>query len=472
MAKLRPEKLVLIVLGVATLVLAGIGAVVLIVGSRSRSVVIAAGPGNAESAVLLRALKVVTERHYPNLKITINETEDTAESLRRLERGEAQLAASQADANVGPSALLVAVLFEDAFEVLAHKQLDIKRFTDLKGKRIALPVTDSQYQSFIFLAAHFGLAPQDFTFAGTSEEGADVAFARRDADAIFRVRAPHNLAIERIARTGTVDLVPIGDALAMHSEVPAYTPTVIPKGTYLGNPPVPSADIETVASKHTLLARQDVPGDVVAAITQVLMERRPELGAYIQAKDPSVLPLLAQIQQPSASMGLGLGIHPGAMDQYRGGKVPFVQRHSDLLSFLLGLSLLAALWMWAMKRMRERTQKERLLIYMRRLGELIVEIDGTVSDKALASLRDVLTGILRRAMADVQQELLSESSFQTFHRAWESAFASLRERRAAVRHRASMAGEHNDMPAPEVVVPAAERPLWRFAKMLQPKSTP
>src|SRR5215831_3063750 len=157
LTKWKPEKIGILVLVVVTAVLAAIGGSALLDAMSSKQVVIAAGPARAESYVLLSALKSVVERHYPRIRVLIHETTDTTENLRRLERGDAQFAASQADATAGPSARVVAVMFEDTFQLLVHADSGIHQFTDLKGKRVALATRGAQYQTFLFLAGHFGL---------------------------------------------------------------------------------------------------------------------------------------------------------------------------------------------------------------------------------------------------------------------------------------------------------------------------
>jgi TRAP transporter TAXI family solute receptor len=470
LTKLKPEKIGILVLVLITAVLAAIGGSALLDAMSTKQVVIAAGPARAESYVLLSALKAVVERHYPRVRILIHETSDTNENLRRLERGDAQFAASQADANAGPSARVVAVLFEDTFQVLVHADSGIKQFTDLKGKRIALATRGAQYQTFLFLAGHFGLKESDFSFLGQDDETADVSFARKDADAIFRVRALNNASVERTAHTAGVSFIPIEDAQAMHIQMPAYIPTTIPKGTYLGNPPVPATDIQTVASEHTLLVRQDVDDDIVAAITQVLMERRPELGAVIARTDPSVLPLLAQLKQPVMGMGLGLGIHPGAMQQYQHGKPPFVQTHADLVALLLVLFVLVGLWMWALKVAILRRQKARVDGYIHRTAEMMAEIEATNHDRSLAPVRRELMLILTQAIMDLQQDEMDQGSFQAVHLVWQIAYDSLRERRAAIRNRQVPAQAPAPVPVAHPAPAPAEKPGWSFARFLQTKS--
>jgi hypothetical protein len=350
--------------------------------------------------------------------------------------------------------------------LLVHADSGIRQFTDLKGKRVALATRGAQYQTFLFLAGHFGLKESDFTFMGQDDETADVSFARKDADAIFRVRALNNASVERTAHTAGVNFIAIEDAQAMHIQMPAYTPATIPKGTYLGNPPVPATDIQTVASQHTLLVRQDVDDEIVLAITQVLMERRPELGAVIARSDASVLPLLAQLKQPVPGMGLGLGIHAGAVAQYQHGKPPFVQTHADLVALLVVVLVLIGLWMWALKVAILRRQKVRVDHYIHRTAEMMSEIESTSSDRSLGPVRRELMLILTQAIMDLQQDEMDQGSFHAVHMVWQIAYDSLRERRTAIRTRQVPAAAAAPAPAPP---PApVEKPGWSFARFLQP----
>jgi TRAP-type uncharacterized transport system substrate-binding protein len=50
------------------------------------------------------------------------------------------------------------------YQLLVTEQSGIQTFSDLRGKRIALPPKGSgQYKSFWFLAEHYGLQPKDLT---------------------------------------------------------------------------------------------------------------------------------------------------------------------------------------------------------------------------------------------------------------------------------------------------------------------
>ena len=87
------------------------------------------------------------------------------------------------------------MLFADYFQLLVHADSGIKQFTDLQNKPVALSNRGAQYQTFQFLANHFGVDLGKMTLIGQDDETADVAFARKDAQALFRVRALNNASV-------------------------------------------------------------------------------------------------------------------------------------------------------------------------------------------------------------------------------------------------------------------------------------
>src|SRR5262249_56184256 len=101
-----------------------------------------------ESYVMSSALKAVVEQHDPKIQITVRETGGTAENLHLLEQGHVEMATAQADVPAGPSARLVAYLYEDVFQLLVRHDLDLEGFAALPAKPIPLPRTRPQFPPF------------------------------------------------------------------------------------------------------------------------------------------------------------------------------------------------------------------------------------------------------------------------------------------------------------------------------------
>jgi uncharacterized protein len=108
------------------LVVLSLGFVVWLAVAASQYLTMAAGASSGESYILSNALKTVVERHYPRIRITLLETGGTVENLEMLEQGRAQLVTGQADVLPGPSARIVAVLYDDAFQLMVHKSAPLQ----------------------------------------------------------------------------------------------------------------------------------------------------------------------------------------------------------------------------------------------------------------------------------------------------------------------------------------------------------
>ena len=101
--------------------------------SKIETLTLAAGAPSGESYLLGNALKKVVERHYPRIRIALLETGGTVDNLQMLNSGRAQLAAAQADVLPGPRARAVAVLYNDAFQLLVPEKSTLRAFADLRA---------------------------------------------------------------------------------------------------------------------------------------------------------------------------------------------------------------------------------------------------------------------------------------------------------------------------------------------------
>lgn len=438
----KPEfnRILLIAIGAASIgVVGGLG-VVLFEGARTQYLTLAAGSKSGESYVLGSALKKIVERHYPRIQIALLETGGTVENLEMLSRGQAQLAAAQADVLPGPKARIVAILYDDTFQLLVNKDSPAKSFADLRRRRIALEKGGGQYQSFLRVADHFGLRQSDFQFVGSNDQDADEAFASGRADAIFRVRALGNPPIQRLVQSGAVRFLPIEHAAAMKIKQPAFEPAMIPQGAYLGNPPVPAENLATVAVHRTLLARDDANESTIRTITAVLMERRQEIMEEIAPQMTEVRLLLAQVRQPEAQAGLGPPLHAGAASFFNKDKPSFLQANADYIGLIVTLALMVGSWIWELKRWVQNQQKNAADQYSNRVIALMSSTQGAT---ALATLEEIwreLLAILEEAVHDLDADKLSEESFNSFRSILQIAMDVTRDRKIILASTGQAAG--------------------------------
>jgi len=430
MAKLEFNRVLQIAIAAASVCLIGGLAFTWFQASKTQRLTLAAGTRSGESYILGNALKTVVERHYPKIRITLLETGGTVENLQALEDGRAQMAAAQADVLPGPKARIVAILYDDTFQLLVGKDSPFQTFASLRGKRIALSQSGGQFQSFLRVADHFGLRRSDFQFAGSSDENAEEAFSDGKADALFRVRALGNPSVQRLAQSGKIRFLPIEHAAAMKIKQPAFEAALIPEGAYLGNPPVPAQDLPTVAVHRTLLARAGVGDAAIRAVTAVLMEQRQEIMQAIPERMTELRLLLAQVRQPEQQAGLGPALHPGALSFYNKDKPSFLQANADYVGLLLTLVLMAASWIWELKRWMQRQQKTTADQYSNRAVDLMGSAQGANSLPALEEIWRELLAILTQAVHDLDADKLSEDSFNSFRSILQMAMDVTRDRRA------------------------------------------
>lgn len=426
----RVRVLILCLLSVAAVI---VFAAVHYRGNRGVDVLVAAGDATGESHLIAAALKIVVERHHPEIRITVIETGGTADSLQRLERGQAQLAAAQADVPVGPSARLVANLYPDAFQLIVRDGTGIKSFVDLRGKRIALARRGGQFQSFLRVAAHFGLSPGDFRFLGEDDSSADRALLEGRADAAFRVRAIGNAAIEHIVRNGGIRLIGITQAAAMRLRWVSFEPSIVPMGAYLGNPPIPDRDLATVAVSRTLVAHAELPNAVVYAIAEALAERRQEIAQAIPDDYALARPLVASINAPDPERGLSPATHPGAQQYYDKDKPSYFEEYADFMALLLTATVLSGSWVWQLRRWMAQKRKNRADEYIHRLVELMNRAQVCDDLRSLEASRLTLFELLNDAVAALDTDHLSPEAFQSFRAVWQIARDVLGERTVLLR---------------------------------------
>ena len=162
-------------------------------GTRLVRVTIAGGPSGSETLVLTQAIAKSINEAKIGIKVMVFETGGSTENLRLLENRRIDMGTLQADTPASNGVLGVATLYNDAFHLIANDKAQIESFADLPGHRIAIPPeTSGQFNSFWFLARHYGLDPSSINAQPMAENAANFAMERGQVDAVFRVRAPGN----------------------------------------------------------------------------------------------------------------------------------------------------------------------------------------------------------------------------------------------------------------------------------------
>lgn len=381
---------------------------------------------NSEPFEMASAIAHVVGRNHPEIKITPVSTGGSSQNMTLLANGDLELALVQADVISRENVSLLAALYPDLFQLLVRQDSKIYTLKDLEGSRIALPpVTSGQYRAFWFLANHYGLAPERISAFPMTTRNADDAIVNGRVDAVFRVRGPRNTSIRLLFGRTSLRFVPIDQGEALKLRRPAFRAAVLPKGSYRGDPPIPEQDLPTVAVDRMLVARDDVPEDVIRAITRVLFENRRELALRT--------PLAALIRQPEIKQGTMLPIHEGALGYFDREKPSFLEEKAELLAFVLSAIVVLTSLMIATARRVKESKKGRIEDYAAGL----LELEKTAKEAQTIPELDVhktrLTEILAEAVDDMRARRINAEGLQLFSFVWESVNYSINDHEEQLR---------------------------------------
>jgi len=429
MKQMLLQKAIPVALAVLTLVMFGSVVTMLVRATKVTTLRVAAGSHTGESYMLCSALKTVVARYYPNIAIELLETKGTSENLQMLENDAADIAAAQADVAPGPSARSVAVMYDDVFQLLAHESSNVRTFAQARGKAVALARGGGQFHSFLHVAEHFGLTEQDFQFVGNTDSEADKAFSQGRADVLFRVRALGNPAIQSLAAENNVRFVPIEHAAAMKIKQPAFLPAIVPVGAYIGEPPLPDADLPTVAVARTLLARAGADESAIDKIARVLFEHRQEIMKEFPDDKTSVRVLLSQVRRPDVQTELVPPVHPGALSFYDQDEPSYVAQNADYVGLIFSGLFMLASWAWQLKSWVLRQQKQEADEYSKVSIQLMEKAQSAETHARLDEIRGQLLKQLANAVKALDEDKLSEDSFQSFRVVLQIALDVVQDRR-------------------------------------------
>ncbi len=393
--------------------LAGIVAFIVLTAPLSIKLRLGADQVNSEPYEMASAIAHVVARSHPGIRIQVRSTGGSSENMSLLAKGTLDLALVQADVISRDNVSLLAVLYPDLFQLVVRTDSGIKTLKDLEGSKIALPpFTSGQYRAFWFLANHYGLAPERIIAIPMNTRAADDAIVNGEVDAVFRVRGPRNSSLRVLFGRASLKFIPIDQGNAMHLRRPAFTSASLPKGAYQGDPPIPPEILPTVAVDRMLVARDNVPDDVIRTITGVLFEKRRELALRT--------PLAALIRQPEITQGTMLPVHQGALSYFDREKPSFLEEKAEFLALVLSfMVVLYTLGLAFTRRLAER-QKSRIEDYAGELLELEKAANTARNIPELDVHKVRLTEILAEVVEDMRGHQINAEGLQLFSFVWES----------------------------------------------------
>ncbi|GID94261.1 TAXI family TRAP transporter solute-binding subunit [Amorphoplanes digitatis] len=274
---------------------------------------LATGPAGAVYRRIGGALAERITEQVPGVTVTTVPSGASTDNIRMLRAGEVHLglssldAAVTADGSVPEGLSAVCRLYDSHLHLVVMAGSDIDDFGDVEGRRVSLGARDSGTEFTSLRVLKLGRVNVDGRYLSQAESAA----ALRDGglDAMFSLTGVPTPAIADLAQRHPVRLIPLGgQADALVTAYPSsYTPATISATAYAGVPAT-----RTVAVPNVLLARNDLPHDLVYSITETIFVHTGSIASGAEA-----VPEAWQINVRTGISTASIPLHPGAAAWFR-----------------------------------------------------------------------------------------------------------------------------------------------------------
>ena len=254
-----------------------------------------------------------------NWEVSAEATKGTQENIRRLDKGELDMALANA------AIAYFAVRGEDGWDksypirsvmtlapnvalFVTPASSDVKTIADLKGKRVVVGPAGAGFEFFIrpILQAH-GLSYEDFTPVYATQSGAVDMLADGSAAAAFLGGAVPTASITQACAGQDIHFIPFDEEARQKliADYPFFVEATIPAGTYKGM----DTDFKGLnVGSMILVTAAETPEELVYQFTKRIYEHRDE----VVRRHPAG----KAINPKNAPRSTGLSFHPGAIRFY------------------------------------------------------------------------------------------------------------------------------------------------------------
>ncbi|SCL32635.1 hypothetical protein GA0070616_4514 [Micromonospora nigra] len=273
---------------------------------------IATGSPTAVYHAIGQSLAGILNRELPGVRAEVVVTAASAENVRLVGAGQAELGFTQADvlaADPGPDPPVVAVarVYDDLLHLVTRADAPVRSLTDLPGRRVSVGAPGSGTEITVNrLLAAAGLDRVRRDRLGLDDSV--VALREGRIDAFFFSGGLPVSAVAELARVTPIRIVDLGEWTEplRRGNPEVYVSRDVPRSVYGVEP------VTTVANPNYLVVRANLPESLIREVTRLLMERRAELSA--------AHPAAGRISARAAIVTTPLPLHPGAADWYRASK--------------------------------------------------------------------------------------------------------------------------------------------------------
>ncbi|PTA46314.1 TAXI family TRAP transporter solute-binding subunit [Micromonospora sp. RP3T] len=275
---------------------------------------IATGSPTAVYHAFGQSLAALLNRELPGVRADVVVTAASAQNVRLVGAGDAELGFTQADVlpprePAHPAVLAVARVYDDLLHLVTTAGGPVRTLADLRGRRVSVGADGSGTEvtaTRLLEVAQLGGARIRQEHLGLDDSVAALREGR--IDAFFFSGGLPVRGVAELAQRSALRMVDLGDwtepLRRAYGQV--YVTRDIPRSVYQTEP------VSTVANPNYLIVRASLPADLVREVTRLLMERREELAA--------AHPAAGRMSPRSAIVTTPLPLHPGAARWYRDAK--------------------------------------------------------------------------------------------------------------------------------------------------------
>jgi TRAP transporter TAXI family solute receptor len=283
-----------------------------------------AGPTGGTWTPMAAATAEIVKRKFPELDVMV-EPGAALVNMEKMRNDKTDLGLSMttvtADARAGVNSwkgkqtdkpLVVANFYPNVWQLVVPLDSDIRKFTDLKGKAVALPPrgNTSLSEGWELLLKVYGMRLEDL---GTKSYGSitenEELLKNRQAVAMgwtTVVPASYMLSLGTAMKLRLLS-VP-DDIITKVREIhPGYAKYVIPKSVYAGYGV--EEDVQTFQAATILIASAKTPADAIYKVTKAIVEGREDYGRVTAA--------MKGVTAKDIAESFGLPRHPGAEKYYK-----------------------------------------------------------------------------------------------------------------------------------------------------------
>jgi TRAP-type uncharacterized transport system substrate-binding protein len=352
---------------------------------------VAVGSIDGEAAKAMSAIASRLASTNAPVRLRVIDSGTVLEAAKTFSAGAWDLAVVRGDVGDLSQAQAVVVVSHVAALILAPPGSTIDSMNKLKGRRVGVIGGDANTKLVDVLSKEYGL-DRAKVFKDIALSDARNAIQSKEVAALLIV-IPLTQKYLSLVRgffqqaKALPALIPIESAGAIAETERAYESFDVPKGTLRGAPPVPDDDLTTLRATLYLVANKKLGSDLIATLTQTIMNVRRDL---LQEQ-----PIFAQITAPSTDQDTYLPLHPGAAAVYNGTRQSFMDEYGNwiyLTPMVLGgiATVLAAAWKFLGIRNSETQQGPLDALYA--LGRRIRSVD---MEAELSDIEEEIDDILK-----------------------------------------------------------------------------